>query len=64
MGDEVSGGRCCKPYLADEPFAFTPEYTGASIDYMLNGMNELVFKGLIPADSQSTVGAGRFHLHE
>jgi len=39
---------CCKPYLKDEPFAFTPEYTGASIDYMLNGMNKLVFKGLIP----------------
>jgi predicted unusual protein kinase regulating ubiquinone biosynthesis (AarF/ABC1/UbiB family) len=40
---------CCQPYLKDEPFAFTPEYTGASIDMMIGGMNKLVFNnGLIP----------------
>jgi predicted unusual protein kinase regulating ubiquinone biosynthesis (AarF/ABC1/UbiB family) len=39
---------CLKPYLKDEPFAFTAEYTGGSIDHMLNGVNKMVFKGFVP----------------
>ncbi len=40
---------CIKPYLKDEEFAFTPEYTGASIDLMIDGMNKMVFKkGFLP----------------
>lgn len=40
---------CLKPYLKDEEFAFTTEYTGASIDHLLDGMNKMVFKnGFIP----------------
>lgn len=38
-----------RPHLTEGPFEFTPEYTGESIDRVLDGFKEAVFKrGLIP----------------
>jgi predicted unusual protein kinase regulating ubiquinone biosynthesis (AarF/ABC1/UbiB family) len=40
---------CLRPYLADEEFAFTPDYTGESIDRVLEGAKRAVFaKGKLP----------------
>jgi predicted unusual protein kinase regulating ubiquinone biosynthesis (AarF/ABC1/UbiB family) len=40
---------CMRPYLGETPFRFTPEYTGESIDRVLDGMKTAVFgKGPIP----------------
>lgn len=40
---------CLRPLLDDAPFEFTPEYTGASIDRVLEAKKELLFaKGVIP----------------
>ncbi|MBI3071023.1 MAG: AarF/ABC1/UbiB kinase family protein [Deltaproteobacteria bacterium] len=40
---------CLRPYLADAEFTFTPDYTGESIDRVLDGAKRAVFaKGKIP----------------
>lgn len=40
---------CLRPYLRDEPFEFTPAYTGASIDLLIDAKKALVFgEGLLP----------------
>ncbi len=39
---------CLEPFLRDEPFTFTTEYTGASIDLALASTKKLVWKGKLP----------------
>jgi predicted unusual protein kinase regulating ubiquinone biosynthesis (AarF/ABC1/UbiB family) len=40
---------CLRPYLRDEPFHFTPAYTGESIDRILDGAKATAFpKGSLP----------------
>jgi hypothetical protein len=40
---------CLRPYIVDEPFTFSPDYTGGSVDAVFEGMRDLFFsKGKWP----------------
>ncbi len=41
---------CLRPYIVDEPFTFTPEYTGGSVDALIDGLRRQWAMPQIPAD--------------